>query len=336
MTSPRRVQLFGFVNPRERRPAFLIPVFGSSTDLWIQDGKDDGLVWQFSPCSVPSEKIILEDGRNLWVGVGDPFIYAFQFFEGPVEIGTKPVIERLLAARLSEFSDLPFLLMDVLKFIKQPEALLEAIDRAKEKLALHNPQIAEQWTLLMKTTNRTKPSVLERSKASVAGSGQAALVASMVAADSALRRIEEVQHDPNLPVRHKRRLVKTEVAALIAARKTEIEDRLKIQQMRLAATAEAAERAIDIYRNQVIYEMGDEFYEFMGRLGVVLSLKDLGLLKELDERLTEFRRSLTGKKIKKEFVQAILEQVDEAFAAVREQLGKRAADLIVSEKRKDD
>src|SRR6266700_1844989 len=93
---------------------------------------------------------------------------------------------------------------------------------------------------------------------------QAALGTSMVSADSALKRIQEVQQDPNLPFRHKRELVKTEVAALIAARKNEIENRLKIQQMRLAASAEEAQRAIDIYKNQVIYEMDDEFYKFMG------------------------------------------------------------------------
>jgi len=163
---------------------------------------------------------------------------------------------------------------------------------------------------------------------------QAALGTSMVSADSALKRIQEVQQDPNLPFRHKRELVKTEVAALIAARKNEIENRLKIQQMRLAASAEEAQRAIDIYKNQVIYEMDDEFYKFMGRLGIDVSLKKLGLLKELSERLTEFARSLAGKKIKKEFVQAILEEVDQTFVAVREQFGKRAAALVVPENEK--
>jgi len=58
MKTPLELPLFGFVNPRERLPAFLVPIFGAAADLWIQDGENSESVLQFSTCVVPPEKII--------------------------------------------------------------------------------------------------------------------------------------------------------------------------------------------------------------------------------------------------------------------------------------
>jgi ATP-dependent helicase HepA len=160
MTSPSRLPLFGFANPRERAPAFLVPIFGSLNDFWIQDGKGDGLILQFSPCSVPSEKIMSEHGHKHWAKVGDALIYAFQFSNGHIDIGTESRIQKLLAERLNEFRDFPFLVIDILKFIKKVDAVPEAIERAKNKLALNDPEIAEQWAMLMRSADADQTSSL--------------------------------------------------------------------------------------------------------------------------------------------------------------------------------
>jgi hypothetical protein len=55
----------------------------------------------------------------------------------------------MLTERLNEFQGLPFLIIDILNFIERSEALPEAIQQAKDKLAMNDPQIAERWALLM-------------------------------------------------------------------------------------------------------------------------------------------------------------------------------------------
>ncbi len=152
MNSPSQLPLFGFANPRERVPAFLIPIFGTVSDLWIQDGKGkgDGLVSQFSPCTLPPDKIRVARGpRQLSAKIGDALIYAFQFSDGQIEIGPRSVVRKALTERLSEFQAFPFLIIDILKFIEKPEALPAAIQKAKDKLAMNDPKIAEQWALSM-------------------------------------------------------------------------------------------------------------------------------------------------------------------------------------------
>ena len=152
MTGPSNLPLLGFVNPREKAPAFLVPVFGTVSEPWIQDGraKDDGSVLQFCPCSLPSEKILLDKRpRQHSAKVGDPLIYAFQFSDGHIEIGSRSAIREVLTKRLEEFQEFPFLIIDILHFIARAEALPRAIQRAKDKLASNDPRIAEQWALSM-------------------------------------------------------------------------------------------------------------------------------------------------------------------------------------------
>jgi hypothetical protein len=150
MTSPSQLPLFGFANPRERLPAFLIPLFGTASNLWIQDGKGDGLVSQFSPCTLPPEGIIAAgDHREFSARVGTSLIYAFQFSDHQIEIGPKPLIQRVLSERLTEFQDFPFLIIDILRFVERTDALSGAIQRAKNKLAINDLHIAEQWALSM-------------------------------------------------------------------------------------------------------------------------------------------------------------------------------------------
>jgi Z1 domain len=151
MTSPTQLSLFGFVNPRDQLPAFLVPIFGTASDPWIQDGKGDGLVSRFSPCTVPTEKIVTKHGiKQFSVTVGNGLIYAFQFSNAEIEIGPKSFIHNVLTERLDEFQDFPFLIIDILKFIGRSEALPGAIQRAKDRLALNDPQIAERWAQLMR------------------------------------------------------------------------------------------------------------------------------------------------------------------------------------------
>jgi ATP-dependent helicase HepA len=162
MMSPSGLPLFGFANPRERVPAFLVPIFGSLPDLWIQNGKGDGLLLRFSPCTVPSEKIITQHNHKHWANVGDALIYAFQFSNGHIDIGTESRIQRLLTERLDEFRDFPFLIIDILKFIKKLDVLPEAIQNAKNKLAHNDPEIAEQWAMLMRSTDAEELNIAGR------------------------------------------------------------------------------------------------------------------------------------------------------------------------------
>lgn len=149
MTNPSELPLLGFVNPRERLPAFLIPLFGTPSDLWIQDGKSDGIVLRFSPCIVPTEKIIITHGYKLLARVGDALVYSFQFSSGRIEIGAKSAIQKLLIESLDEFREFPFLMIDILKFVNRLDDLPEAIQKAKERLSQNDSGIAEQWARTM-------------------------------------------------------------------------------------------------------------------------------------------------------------------------------------------
>jgi ATP-dependent helicase HepA len=166
--TPSQLPLFGFANPRERLPAFLVLIFGSGTDLWIQDSEGDGLLLRFSPCTVPPERIITAHDHKLAATVGDALVYAFQFLDGQIEIGSKGAIQTLLTERLEQFRDFPFLTIDILKFIQRLDALPGAIQKAKETLALNDPNIAEQWAVLMQSSNQGKVSIGDESAAAEA------------------------------------------------------------------------------------------------------------------------------------------------------------------------
>jgi len=83
MKGPSQLPLFGFANPRQRVPAFLIPLFGNASELWIQDGKGDGLILQFSPCLCRRRRYREAGYPEISAKVGEPLIYAFQFFRSP-------------------------------------------------------------------------------------------------------------------------------------------------------------------------------------------------------------------------------------------------------------
>src|SRR5215472_1564300 len=153
MSGPSRLSLFGFVNPREKLPGFLVPIFGTASDLWIQDGKGNGFIDRFSPCTVPTEKVVAVPDASISAKLGDALIYAFQFADGKIEVGTKDIIQGLLIERLEEFRNLPFLRIDILKFINRLNGLADAIQAAREKLALTDPAIAEEWAVLMQSTD---------------------------------------------------------------------------------------------------------------------------------------------------------------------------------------
>lgn len=162
MNEHRRLPLFGFVRPRVGGPAFLIPVFGSTSDLWIQDAKNDTVVTRFYPCSVPTETISLYSGDPVYARVGDELIYAFQFSDKRIEHGSKALIQRLLESSLKQFENSPFLLIDILRFLNRVDALPGAIRVAKEQLASDAPELAERWGRMMQTGagRETKPVVL--------------------------------------------------------------------------------------------------------------------------------------------------------------------------------
>ena len=149
MKGPSQLPLAGFVNPSERLPAFLVPVFGKPNDLWIQDSEGNGRLFQFSPYTSSSENVIPAGSHKLSAKVGDSLLYAFQFPNKAIEVGAKSQIQQLLTHQLDELREFPFLAIDVLKFIEKSDSLPAAILSAKERLALADPGIARQWALLM-------------------------------------------------------------------------------------------------------------------------------------------------------------------------------------------
>ena len=151
MKRPSHLPLLGFANPRERAPAFLVPLFGTRSELWIQDGggKDNSSIALFSPCILPPEKTLVRPSQDLSAKVGDPVIYAFQFSDGHFEVGERGAISKILTERLGEFQSFPFLMIDILRFIERFDALPDAIQNAKEKLALNDPTIADKWASSM-------------------------------------------------------------------------------------------------------------------------------------------------------------------------------------------
>jgi hypothetical protein len=151
MKHPSQLPLLGFANPRERAPAFLVPLFGTRTDLWIQDGEgqDGTSIVRFSPCILPPDQLLVRWIRDLSAKVGDPVIYAFQFSNGHIEVGERAVVRKILTESLDEFQSFPFLMIDILRFVERFDALPAAIQNAREKLALNDPRIAEQWASSM-------------------------------------------------------------------------------------------------------------------------------------------------------------------------------------------
>lgn len=156
MSSPSELPLFGFTNPRGNAPAFLVPIFGGEAGLWIQDSQGDGLLSRFFPCTALPDSIITSDTPRISRVIGDPLIYAFQFPEEPIEVGPKDVIRQLLTARLEELSNHPFLLIDVLEFINNADAIPQAIQNAKERLAERDARIAEMWASLESSSSTAR------------------------------------------------------------------------------------------------------------------------------------------------------------------------------------
>jgi hypothetical protein len=150
MSTPRQLPLFGFANPRNERPAFLVPLFGTASELWIQDGENNDLVKRFSPCFVPNDQIIRDRvGKNLSVTVGNEFLYAFQFRNRKIAIGPKSAVQEALVDRLGDFRETSFVIIDVLKFIERRNELSHAIESAKNRLAKENVELAEKWARMM-------------------------------------------------------------------------------------------------------------------------------------------------------------------------------------------
>jgi hypothetical protein len=146
-----QLPLLGFANPQGRAPAFLVPLFGTRSDLWIQDGEDkDKLsITNFSRCVLPPDQNLVQWNHDFSAEVGDPVIYAFQFSDGHIEVGERSDIRKILAERLDEFRSFPFLMIDILRFIERFDVLTDAIQNAKEKLALNDPIIADKWASSM-------------------------------------------------------------------------------------------------------------------------------------------------------------------------------------------
>ena len=84
--------------------------------------------------------------------IGDELIYAFQFPDRDVEVAHKEAMQKLLSDRLEQLAGFPFLMIDVVAFINKPDDFPQAIQNARERLAVRDPQIADRWASLMRST----------------------------------------------------------------------------------------------------------------------------------------------------------------------------------------
>ncbi len=145
MSDPTELPLFGFANPRQALPAFLVPVFGKAEEPWIQDSHGDGLISRFVP-SGPFEAKLEPAGHAEKISrVGEPLLYAFQFAESEVTCGDRETIRQLLRQRLGELWNFPFLMIDVLQFLGKQGALAGAIERAGSVLRRTEPEFSKDW-----------------------------------------------------------------------------------------------------------------------------------------------------------------------------------------------
>jgi hypothetical protein len=117
MKSPSQLPLAGFLNPSDRLPAFLVPVFGDGGERWVQDSEGDGRLLQFSPLTSLAEKVIPARNFRLSAKIGDLLIYAFQFPNAEIDVGSKSEMQVVLSKRLEELRPFPFLMIDVLEFL---------------------------------------------------------------------------------------------------------------------------------------------------------------------------------------------------------------------------
>jgi Z1 domain/Type III restriction enzyme, res subunit len=141
---PTKLKLFGFINPTGRYPSFLVPVFGDSEGLWLQDVDPNGRISCFRRLEEDSSRIApVEHGGEL--GVGHHPIFAFAFNERDFVFGDKTKLSRHLVRAADRYQDVPFARTEVLEFIGNFEELQQANEKARQVLASLDPKIADLW-----------------------------------------------------------------------------------------------------------------------------------------------------------------------------------------------
>ncbi len=145
MTGMEARSLKGFVHPIGQGACFLIPFFEYDERLWTQEINHKGVITGFTACYLPASAYIIYKSNSLNRRVGDLALFAFYFGDGSIIADTKIVLRQVLESRIVEFNELPFLKLDVLKFIGKKDLFLEAVNAASDRLRSLNPQIADNW-----------------------------------------------------------------------------------------------------------------------------------------------------------------------------------------------
>src|SRR4051794_12160037 len=100
-----QLPLFGFVNPRGQLPAFVLPVFGTQSELWLQDSTGDGHVLRFFPCDISQETQVTAVSSQTWQKIGSPLLFAFQFQSQVIHFGSRLFLQKILRQNLSKLSE---------------------------------------------------------------------------------------------------------------------------------------------------------------------------------------------------------------------------------------
>jgi len=145
---PSRFSLEGYVNPMRQRAGFLLPIFSSGAERWIQDVTHDGNVSTFTQFYEPntsSDLLPPNLSKNQVFGIGTPLFHAFLLPSGGIIEGTKDVVGRQLRSALTELDPYPFVRLEVLRFLNSLEGVEASIRDGEERLFKTSPSLATSW-----------------------------------------------------------------------------------------------------------------------------------------------------------------------------------------------
>jgi len=113
---------YGHSDPDGLAAGFVVPVFTHGERKLVQEIGPDDRVLRFTELPADAVAHPGEPGTDVEeVAEGAPAVYAFRFADGMVITAVRETLEDVLAARRAELEAHPFVLMDVLEFVRDYE-----------------------------------------------------------------------------------------------------------------------------------------------------------------------------------------------------------------------
>ena len=151
MKAPVELALFGVFRPRSTSPGFAIPVFGDSSDLWVQEVGNSGQVVRFVRCDVQAAQLLsapMKIESEPWIQhVGEQPIYAFQMPDERVEVGTREMLTEPLRIAAPQLAAYSFVSLDAAEFLGDREREREAREACSDLLRPRSVEARIKFTL---------------------------------------------------------------------------------------------------------------------------------------------------------------------------------------------